>query len=252
MSERMKVISFILQKGGVGKSVSTYNIGVGLSEAGYKTLIIDLDSQGSLTISAGLEPLDYDETIVTVMEDPRTDMNKCILELRENLDICTSRLELAGTEMALVSRPMRETVLKRGIESLEGYDYVLIDAPPQLGLLSINALACSDYVIIPSKTDYLSYRSVEFFLNTIDETIKLINPKLEILGLIATMFNSRANDDKEILEAYKEKYNVLGVTNNQVVAKKGVYDGKSVYEIDNKSQVAKAYRNICKKIIERG
>lgn len=161
------VIAFANQKGGVAKTTSTYNVGVALAKKGKRTLIIDLDSQASLTISAGLEPFEYDNTIVTALKKEGSDIEKCILSLQINLDICTSRLELAQMEIEMIGRAMRETILKRAIAPvLDKYDFILLDCPPQLGLLTINALACSDYVVIPVKTDYLAYRGVELLMES--------------------------------------------------------------------------------------
>lgn len=248
-----KIIAFANQKGGVAKTTSTFNVATSLAARGYRVLMIDLDSQASLTISAGLEPFDYENTIVTVLKKERSDIKTAIVPLTLNLDIVTSRLELAQLEMELIGRSMRETILRRALEPVrDQYDYILIDCPPQLAILTINALACSDRVIVPVKTDYLAYRGVELLMETIEGVKALINPGLKVMGVIATMFEKRVNDDKDILAALQEEYAVLGVIKKSVVAKKAVYDGASVEHIAPKNDVAKEYAKVADYIINEG
>jgi len=248
-----KVISFANQKGGVAKTTSTYNVGVSLSRKGKKILIIDLDSQASLTISAGLEPFEYEKSIVSVMNKEGLKIAECVCKLNEKLDIVTSRLELAQLEIEMIGRPMREMILQRAIEPVKkDYDYILIDCPPQLSILTINALACSDYVIVPVKTDYLAYRGVELLQETIEEIQSIINPRLEVLGVIATLYEMRIKDDKEILQALRDKYNVIAVVKKLAIAKKGIYDGLAVSEQSPDNDIAREYDKVCNYIIEKG
>lgn len=245
------VIAFANQKGGVAKTTSTYNVGVSLANREKKTLIIDLDSQASLTISAGLEPFEYDKTIATVLQKEGISFKNTLQILQENLTICTSRLELAQLEMEMIGRSMRETILKRALEEIKSeYDFILIDCPPQLSILTINALACADYVVVPVKTDYLAYRGVELLMESIKDIKELINPSLEVLGIIATMYEMKIKDDNEILEALQERYKVIGVIKKMAIAKKGVYEGKSVSEQSSTNAVAKEYGKISEYIIK--
>jgi len=247
------VIAFANQKGGVAKTTSTYNVGVSLAKKGKRTLIIDLDSQASLTISAGLEPFEYDDSIVKVLKKEGIPITQCKQKLQGNLDIVTSRLELAQLEMEMIGRPVRETILKRALEPVrDKYDFILVDCPPQLSILTINALACADYVIIPVKTDYLAYRGVELLQDTIAEIKELTNPILSIMGIIATMYEKRVKDDNEILSALREHYNVIGVVKKMAIAKKGVYDGLSVSQQAPMNDVATEYDKISNYIIEKG
>lgn len=247
------VIAFANQKGGVAKTTSTYNVGVSLARKGKKTLIIDLDSQASLTISAGLEPFDYENTIVSVLRKNGVAIEKCTLPLQENLKICPSRLELAQLEMEMIGRSMREMILKRALEPIRNdYDFILIDCPPQLSILTINALACSDFVIVPVKTDYLAYRGVELLMESIQDIKDLINPGISVLGIVATMYEQRVKDDNDILQALRDKYEVIGVIKKRAVAKKGVYDGLSVGEQDAKNDVATEYNKISDYVIQNG
>jgi chromosome partitioning protein len=248
-----KVIAFANQKGGVAKTTSAYNVGVSLAEKGKKTLLIDLDPQASLTISAGLEPLECEKTIVAALSKERSRIETAVLTLTDNLHIVTSRPELAQLEMELIGRSVRETILKRVLEPIKkGYDFILIDCPPQLSILTINALSACDWVIIPCKTDYLAYRGLELLQDTIADIKALINPGIEILGVVATLYEKRIKDDNEILQALQEQHNVLGVVKKMAIVKKGVYDGLAVSQRAPKNDVAAEYDKVSEFIIEKG
>ena len=248
-----KVISFANQKGGVAKTTSVFNVGVALSKRGKKTLMIDLDSQASLSISAGLEPFEHELSIVSVLGKKSESINMCMLELNKNLYIVTSRLELAQLEIEMIGRQARELILKRAlIPVLDDFDYILIDCPPQLSILTINALSCSDYVIIPVKTDYLAYRGMELLHESIKEIQEIINQKLKILGIIATLYESRVKDDNKILFAIKDKYNVIATIKKLAIAKKGIYDGLTVADQSPDNDIAKEYDKVCEYIIKVG
>lgn len=239
------VFTFANQKGGVAKTTSTFNIGAALAKRGHKVLMIDLDPQASLTIYAGLEPYEQELTIVEVMKKQNMDVRKAIVNIRENLDMITSRIELSAVENELLSRTARELILSRALNPVKAlYDYIVIDCPPQLSTLTINALACTDKVVIPCKTDYLAYRGLKQLLETIDTVRGYFKPDLEVVGLLATMFESRAKDDNEILDLLKEEYTVLGVVKRTAQAKKGMYDGLSAVEFAPKSELAQEYERI--------
>ena len=245
------IISFANQKGGVAKTTSTFNTATCLMKRGYKVLMIDLDPQASLTIYAGLEPYEYEKTIVDVLKNPRQDIRECIVQLRDTLDIITSRIELAGVENELLGRTARELTLSRSLSKMENdYDYIVIDCPPQLSTLTVNALACTDKVIIPCKTDYLAYRGIKQLLETIDVVKSYFKQDIEVLGILATLFESRAKDDNEILDLLKEEYNVLATIKRSVLAKKGMYDGLSSVEADPNSALAKEYEKLVEVILK--
>ncbi len=247
------VIAFANQKGGVAKTTSTYNVGTALARAGKKTLMIDLDGQASLTISAGLEPYDFDHTIVSVLQKDAIPLEQCIQHLQNNLDIVTSRLELAQLEVVLIGRPVRETILRRAIDPVRSrYDFILIDCPPQLSILTINALASADQVLIPVKTDYLAYRGLEQLLDTVAEIRELVNPQLSILGVIATMYEMRVKDDQEILRLLQDKYDVIAVVKKLAIVKRGVYDGKAVMEQAPNNDAATEYQKVAERMMEKG
>lgn len=243
----MKVIAIANQKGGVAKTTTTHNLGAALAAAGKKVLLVDLDSQASLTISVGLEPLEVKRTIVDVLKKDNAPIGECIQQLKERLHIVTSIIDLAPMEMEMLSRASREKILDRALKPVRGaYDFILIDCPPQLSILTINALSCADGVIIPVKTDYLAYRGLTQLQDSIREIQELINPGLEELGVIATLYDTRVTDDHEILALLAKEYNLLGVIKRLAVAKKGLYDGLAAVEQAPSSEIAKEYMAIAK------
>lgn len=246
----MNVIAIANQKGGVAKTTTTHNLGVALAAKGKRVLLIDLDSQASLTISVGLEPLEVKRTIVDVLRKDGISIDRCIERIGERLHIVTSIIDLAPMEMELLSRASREKILDRALRPVRRrYDFILVDCPPQLSILTINALSCADGVIIPVKTDYLAYRGLTQLQDSIQEIRELINPDLRVLGVIATLYEKRVSDDNEILAALKREYRLLGVIKRLAVAKKGVYDGLAVVEMTPGSEISIEYNAIADQII---
>lgn len=247
---RTEVIAIANQKGGVAKTTTTHNLGAALAEKGKKVLLIDLDSQASLTISLGIEPLEIEKTIVDILKKKSISIKECIYNVYANLDIVTSIIDLASMEVEMLSRASREKILDRAITPIKNdYDYILIDCPPQLSILTINALSCADGVIIPVKTDYLAYRGLTQLNDSISEIKELINDKLKIYGIIATFYETRVKDDKEILKMLKNEYNVIGIIKKQVAAKKGIYDGMAAVQAVPESDISKEYIKIADMII---
>lgn len=246
------VISFANQKGGVAKTTSTFNIATCLAKRECRTLMIDLDPQANLTIYAGLEPYEHDKSIVDVLRNPNQKINECIVKIRDNLDVITSRIELAGVENELLGRTARELILSKALGKIKDeYDYIVLDCPPQLSTLTVNALACTDKLIIPCKTDYLAYRGIKLLFESIDVVRSYFNPNIEVLGLLATLYDSRVKDDNEILALLKEEYNVLGVIKRTAEAKKGMYDGISSVEFAPKSELAQEYEKLVDMILKQ-
>lgn len=246
----MKVIAIANQKGGVAKTTTTHNLGVALAAQGKRVLMIDLDSQASLTISVGLEPLEVEQTIVDVLRKEGLPLMECVQRLSDRLHIVTSIIDLAPMEMELLSRASREKILDRALRPVrEQYDFILIDCPPQLSILTINALSCADGVLIPVKTDYLAYRGLTQLQDSIQEIQELINPGLKVLGVIATLYDTRVADDREILALLRKEYNLLGVIKRLAVAKKGIYDGLAAVEQAPSSDLAREYVAIAETIM---
>lgn len=246
----MKVIAIANQKGGVAKTTTTHNLGVALAAQGKRVLMIDLDSQASLTISVGLEPLEVEQTIVDVLRKEGLPLMECVQRLSDRLHIVTSIIDLAPMEMELLSRASREKILDRALRPVrEQYDFILIDCPPQLSILTINALSCADGVLIPVKTDYLAYRGLTQLQDSIQDIQELINPGLKVLGVIATLYDTRVADDREILALLRKEYNLLGVIKRLAVAKKGIYDGLAAVEQAPSSDLAREYVAIAETIM---
>jgi chromosome partitioning protein len=246
----VKVIAIANQKGGVAKTTTTHNLGVALADQGKRVLLIDLDSQASLTISVGLEPLEVEQTIVDVLRKEGLPLMECVQRLNDRLHIVTSIIDLAPMEMELLSRASREKILDRALRPVrEQYDFILIDCPPQLSILTINALSCADGVVIPVKTDYLAYRGLTQLQDSIQEIQEMINPGLKVLGVIATLYDTRVADDREILALLRKEYNLLGVIKRLAVAKKGIYDGLAAVEQAPNSDLAREYVAIAEMIM---
>lgn len=201
-----RVLALCSQKGGVGKTTSCVNLAVGLARAGKKVLVIDNDPQGSMTASLGYP--NPDELLVTlatiltkIVEEESFENNLGILHHQEDIDLLPANIELSGMEVSLVNFMSRELVLKQYIEQMRhGYDYILIDCSPSLGMLTINALACADEVIIPVQAAYLPVKGLEQLIRTIGKVRRQLNRQLEIGGILITMVDNRTNYARDISE----------------------------------------------------
>ena len=202
-----KIISIANQKGGVGKTTTNVNLSACIAERGKRVLAIDIDPQGNTTSGFGIEKNKVQYSIYDVLIN-ELDINRAIIKTKiKNLDIIISKLELAGAEIEMVPMMARETILKKVIEKInEKYDYIFIDCPPSLGLLTINALTASDSVIIPIQCEYYALEGLSQLLNTINLVKKNLNPGLEIEGVVLTMFDARTNLSIQVVEDVKKHF----------------------------------------------
>lgn len=253
----MRVIAISNQKGGVGKTTTTMNLGVGLAKACKKVLLIDCDPQGSLTESMGYSNPESLETTLSdlmqkVMENVEFDNNEGILHHEENVDFIPANIELSGMESILVNQKtiLKEVIMKVG----QTYDYVLIDCMPSLGMLTVNSLAAANSVLIPVQAHYLPAKGLEQLLSTIAKIRQEINPGLEILGILITMVDKRTKFSKEIIDlisvTYGSDINIFATEIPvSVKAAETSAEGISIYKYDKKGRAALAYSQLSEEVL---
>lgn len=258
-----KIIAIANQKGGVGKTTTTSSLGIGLAKQGKRVLVIDADAQGSLTASLGFtEPDKLEITLANVMEkvinDEEIEQGYGILKHDEGIDLMPGNIELSGLEVSLVNVMSREIMMRSYVEMVKKqYDYILIDCMPSLGMITINAFACADSILIPVQAAYLPVKGLEQLIKTIGKVKRQINPKLEIEGILLTMVDSRTNYARDITALLVENYgkNVRIFKNSipmSVRAAETSAEGVSIYQHDPKGKVAGAYQSLTKEVLENG
>ena len=255
-----KIIAFANQKGGVAKTTSTVNAGVALVNRGYRVLIIDCDPQASCTVALGYQtPDELEITLSSIMEnivnENDFDIEDGILHNNEGVDLLPANIELAGVEVSLISIMGSETTLKEYTDMIdEEYDFILLDCSPNLGQLTINALSCCDYVIIPAQAAYLPAKGLEQLIKTIIRVKKKMNPKIEILGIVLTMYQKNTNYAKEMLESLNFVYgNNIRIFDTQiplaVKAAEAPALGVSIFVHDKRGKVASAYNSFTEEVV---
>ena len=255
-----KVIAVSNQKGGVGKTVSCVNLGIGLAKEGKRVLLIDADPQGSMTISLGYsEPDEMEYSLATLMlnivNDEKLNMEKTILHHKEGVDLIPANIELSAIEVSLVNVMSRELILRSLVEKLKDfYDFIIIDCPPSLNTLTINSMTTADSVLVPIQCEYYALEGLSQLIYTINLVKDRLNPKLTINGVVFTMYDGRTNLSMQVIENVR---NNLNQTIYDTIIPRGVRlaeapsHGLPITQYDNRSTGAKAYMALAKEVIER-
>jgi chromosome partitioning protein len=248
--EIAKVIAFANQKGGVAKTTSTLNLAAALKEKEYRVLCVDMDPQGNLTMSQGLNPDSIERSMFDVLVHRLPIEN--VIEKTE-IDLAVSSIDLAGAELALSSMIGRERALEKALLPMKAaYDYVLIDTPPSLGLLTINALVAADHVIVPVQCEYLSLRGLVQLENTLTMIRENLNPNVEIMGILPTMFDRRTLHAREAVEILEENFGELVFKTRikkTIRYAEAPVKGTSVLKYDPSGYAANAYRDLAKEVL---
>ena len=256
-----KVIAVTNQKGGVGKTTTTANLGIGLAQQNKRVLLIDADAQGSLTLSLGYpKPDELPVTLADIMQNVIDDTpipDGCgILHHGEGVDLLPANIELSGMEIRLINAMSRESVLRTYINAVKPhYDYILIDCMPSLGMMPINSLAAADSVIIPSQPSYLSAKGLDLLMQSIAKVKRQINPKLKIDGILFTMVDSRTTLAREINALVRKTYGghvFASEIPRSIKAAEISVENKSIYDHDRSGKAALAYENLTREVLSLG
>jgi chromosome partitioning protein len=251
-----RIVAICNQKGGVGKTTTTINLGAALAEQGRKMLLVDFDPQGALSVGLGIQPHDIDSTVYNLLMERGVSARDVIFPTGiKNLDLLPSNIDLSGAEVQLVSEVGREFVLGRALKSiLPEYDFIMIDCQPSLGLLTINALACAHSVLIPLECEYFAMRGVALLMETIDKVQQRLNPDLMIDGLLGTMYDSRTLHTREVLGSVVNGFGdkvFHTVINRTVRFPDATVAGEPITSFDSSSMGANSYRELAKEVLER-
>ena len=251
-----RIVAVCNQKGGVGKTTTTISLGAALAEQGRRVLLVDFDPQGALSVGLGIQPHDIDATIYNLLMQrdvtPQDVLHKTGVH---GMDLLPSNIDLSGAEVQLVHEVGREYVLGGVLEPLVAdYDVIMIDCQPSLGLLTINALACADGVVIPLECEYFAMRGVALLMETIDKVSRRLNTKLSIDGLLATMYDSRTLHTREVLASMVNGFGdqvFHTVINRTVRFPDATVAGEPITSFDTGSSGANSYRELAKEVLER-
>ncbi len=251
-----KIIAIANQKGGVGKTTSTVNLGASLALLGNKVLIVDIDPQGNATSGVGINKGDMDQCVYNILVEDLDAKEVCIPTAVDNLSIIPATIQLAGAEIELVSTISREVKLKKALDDVKGvYDFILIDCPPSLGLLTLNALTAADSVIIPVQCEYYALEGLSQLLNTIRLVQKHLNKQLMIEGVLLTMLDARTNLGLQVIEEVKKYFQdkvYKSIIPRNVRLGEAPSYGKPITVYDPKSRGAEVYLELAKEVMEVG
>jgi virC1 protein len=250
------VISMCNQKGGVGKTTSSINLGAALAETGRRVLLVDLDPQGALSAGLGIQSCELDTTIYNLLVDTSVSVDEVIVHTHtENLDVIPANIDLSAAEIQLVSEVGREQALYRAIYPvMDRYDYILVDCQPSLGLLTVNALACSDGVIIPMECEFFSMRGLALLTDTMDKVRARLNPRLSLTGILVTLYDGRTLHARDVMSRLMEAF---GDTVFETVITRTVrfpetsVAGEPIITWASSSPGAQQYRQLAAEVIER-
>ncbi len=251
-----RVISMCNQKGGVGKTTTTINLGAALAEFGRKVLLVDFDPQGSLSVGLGLNPHEMDHTIYNLLMQPETRLDDVVVPSGvPGMDLLPSNIDLSAAEVQLVHEVAREQTLQRVLApAIEHYDVILIDCQPSLGLLTVNALTASDGVIVPLECEYFALRGVALLKTTIDKVQARLNPRLEVDGVLGTMYDGRTLHGREVLERLVQAWGDTvfhTVIRRTVKFSDSTVAGEPITSYASASGGAEAYRQLAKEVALR-
>jgi chromosome partitioning protein len=251
-----RVTAMANQKGGVGKTTTTINLGAALAEAGERVLLVDMDPQGSLGVGLGVEPHGLDTTIYNLLMGDGTEVDDALLETGvERLHLLPANIDLAAAELLLVQEVAREQALQRVIERVRyRYDRILIDCPPSLGLLTINGLTAADGVLVPLECEYFALRGMSLLMQTLDRVRDRLNPQLELEGIVATMFDGRTLHGTEVLERVRDAFGdaVFVTTINKTIRfAEAPVAGEPILSYSPRSRGASAYRELAEEVRTR-
>jgi chromosome partitioning protein len=249
------ILALCNQKGGVGKTTSTINLGAALTEFGRKVLLVDFDPQGALSVGLGVNPLELDQTIYNALMERSVTADDILLKTNAGMDLLPSNIDLSAAEVQLVGEVAREQTLKRVLAPLvDDYDVILIDCQPSLGLLTINALTAADGVIIPLECEFFSLRGVALLIQTIEKVSERLNPQLKLEGILATMYDSRTLHGREVLarvvQAFGEKVFHTVITRT-VRFPETTVAGEPITTFASSSVGAAAYRDLAREVVAR-
>jgi len=252
-----RVIAMCNQKGGVGKTTTTINLGAALAECGRRVLLVDFDPQGALSVGLGITPNQLDVTIYNLMTERGHDVRDVIQHTAvAGLDIIPANIDLSAAEVQLVGEVAREQILSRVLRPvLDDYDVVLIDCQPSLGLLTVNALTAAHGVIIPLECEYFAMRGVALLVETIEKITDRLNPRLEIDGILATMYDGRTLHSREVVQSVVEHFGETvfhTVISRTVKFPDATLEGKPITTYDSTHKGAGAYRQLARELIARG